>query len=91
MIASIQDPTDPEELQRKAKEKEKQQHKLKAEQEIEAFFRESTNIVMQAPSGHKLKDIARYQVIVKDKTVPERAELAELDSDKKVCIENFCH
>ena len=89
----MQDPTDPEEIQKKAKEKEEQQRKLKTEQRIEAFFRESTNIVTQAPSGHKLKDIARYEVVVGDKILPE-GSLAELDTDKRVCcvkvIVNFC-
>ena len=35
------------------------------------------------PSGHKLKDIARYQVLVKDKDVPE-GDLLELEAEKKV-------
>ena len=72
-------------MERQQKEEEEWQQKLKDEQELDTFLKESANIVMQAPSGHKLKDMARYQVVVRDKTVPE-GSLRELDADKKVCM-----
>jgi len=40
---------------------------------------------MKAPSGHKLKDVARYEVKVKESIVPE-GDLHELDAEKKVAF-----
>ena len=38
---------------------------------------------MKVPSGHKLKDVARYEVVVKENVVPE-GDLHELEAEKKV-------
>ena len=42
---------------------------------------------MKAPSGHKLKDVARYEVKVKESVVPE-GDMQELDTEKKVFCED---
>ncbi|EDO30653.1 predicted protein [Nematostella vectensis] len=56
-----------------------------AEKLLETFWAESDSIVLKAPSGHRLKDIAKYEVVVKDRTVPEEG-LDTLDGDKRVSI-----
>ncbi|EDO27342.1 predicted protein, partial [Nematostella vectensis] len=53
-----------------------------AEKLLETFWAESDSIVLKAPSGHRLKDIAKYEVVVKDRTVPEEG-LNTLDGDKR--------
>lgn len=70
-------------LDKEILESEERAKKLEAEAVLKAFWSESENIVMKAPSGHKLKDIARYEVRVKENILPE-GDLQELEADKKV-------
>ena len=70
-------------LDKEIQESEERAQKLEAESILKAFWSESENIVMKAPSGHKLKDIARYEVTVKESVVPE-GDLTELETEKKV-------
>ena len=70
-------------MDRELQESEERAQKLEAKAVLETFWSESENIVMKAPSGHKLKDIARYEVKVKESIVPE-GDLQELDAEKKV-------
>lgn len=70
-------------LDKEIQESEERAQKLEAESTLKAFWSESENIVMKAPSGHKLKDIARYEVTVKESVMPE-GDLMELETEKKV-------
>lgn len=70
-------------LDKEIQESEERAQKLEVESTLKAFWSESENIVMKAPSGHKLKDIARYEVTVKESVVPE-GDLMELETEKKV-------
>lgn len=70
-------------MDRELQESEERAQKLEAEAILETFWSESENIVKKAPSGHKLKDVARYEVEVKESIVPD-GELHELDAEKKV-------
>lgn len=76
---------DPEMMDRELQESEERAQKLEAEAVLKAFWSESENIVMKAPSGHKLKDVARYEVKVKESSIPE-GDLHELDAEKKVFV-----
>ena len=70
-------------IDKEIQESEEKARRLEEESVLKTFWSESENIVMKAPSGHKLKDIARYEVRVKENTVPE-GDLQELDAEKKV-------
>lgn len=70
-------------MDRELQESEERAQKLEAEAILETFWSESENIVKKALSGHKLKNVARYEVEVKESIVPE-GELHELDAEKKV-------
>ena len=70
-------------LDKEIQDSEERAQKLEAESLLKAFWSESESIMMKAPSGHKLKDIARYEVRVKESVVPE-GDLLELDAEKKV-------
>ena len=74
-------------LDKEIQDSEDRARLLEAESTLKSFWSESESIVMKAPSGHKLKDIARYEVFVKENIVPE-GNLQELDAEKKVhdCI-----
>lgn len=72
-------------LDKELQESEERAQKLEAEAKLSMFWSESESIVMKAPSGHKLKDIARYEVKVRESIVPE-GDLQELDVEKKVCF-----
>ncbi|PFX34574.1 Sperm-associated antigen 17 [Stylophora pistillata] len=74
---------DPELLERELAVSEEVGQRLEQEALIEAFWAESQNIVVKAPSGHKLKDVAKYEVMIKDSIVPE-GDLQELEAEKKV-------
>ena len=56
---------------------------LKDEEELALFWKESDEIVFTAPTGHKLKDIARYEVTVSN-TLPLDQSLADIETEKKV-------
>ncbi|XP_078373230.1 sperm-associated antigen 17-like isoform X2 [Oculina patagonica] len=73
---------DPEMLDRELQESEERAQKLEAEAKLNMFWCESESIVMRAPSGHKLKDVATYEVKVKESIVPE-SDLQELDAERK--------
>ncbi|XP_068698646.1 sperm-associated antigen 17-like [Montipora foliosa] len=73
---------DPEMLDKEIQDSEDRARLLEAESTLKSFWSESESIVMKAPSGHKLKDIARYEVFVKENIVPE-GNLQELDAEKK--------
>ena len=73
-------------MDRELQESEERAQRLEAEAILETFWSESENIVMKAPSGHKLKDVARYEVKVKESIVPE-GDLHELDAEKKVTFQ----
>ena len=70
-------------LDKEIQESEERAKKLEEEAILKAFWSESESIVMKALSGHKLKDVARYEVRVKENTVPE-GDLQDLDAEKKV-------
>lgn len=55
----------------------------KDEEELATFWRESEELVFSAPNGHKLKDIAKYEVTVKN-TLPSHLDLADIETEKKV-------
>ena len=55
----------------------------KDEEELATFWRESEELVFSAPNGHKLKDIAKYEVTVKN-TLPSHLDLADIEAEKKV-------
>jgi hypothetical protein len=65
------------------KEQEEKERKLELERQLNNFWSESDHIVLKVQSGHKLKDIAKYEVKVRDKDVPE-VSLQELEDEKKV-------
>lgn len=56
--------------------------RLKEEGKLESFWKESDELVINAPTGHKLKDIAKYEVVVPN-TLDEE-NLSNVDVDKKV-------
>lgn len=70
-------------LDRELQESEERAQKLEEEAKLNMFWSESESIVMKAPSGHKLKDVATYEVKVKESIVPE-GDLKELDAERKV-------
>lgn len=70
-------------LDRELQESEERAQKLEEEAKLNMFWSESESIVMKAPSGHKLKDVATYEVKVKESIVPE-GDLKELDTERKV-------
>ena len=70
-------------MDKELQESEERAQKLEAEALLQTFWSESENIVMKAPSGHKLKDVARYEVKVKESIIPE-GDLHELDAEEKV-------
>ena len=70
-------------LDKEIQESEERAQKLEAKSTLKAFWSESENIVMKAPSGHRLKDIARCEVTVKESMMPE-GDLVELETEKKV-------
>ena len=70
-------------IDKEIQESEEKARRLEEESVLKTFWSESESIVMKAPSGHKLKDIARYEVRVKENIVPE-GDLQELDAEKKV-------
>jgi hypothetical protein len=55
----------------------------KDEEEIVTFWRESDELVLSAPTGHKLKDIAKYEVTVSN-TLPPHQSLDDVEAEKKV-------
>ena len=72
-------------LDRELQESEERARKAEAEAKLNMFWSESESILMKAPSGHKLKDVARYEVKVKECIVPG-GDLQELDAERKVLI-----
>ena len=70
-------------IDKEIQESEEKARRLEEETVLKTFWSESESIVMKAPSGHKLKDVARYEVRVKENIVPE-GDLQELDAEKKV-------
>ena len=70
-------------MERELQDSEEEAQKREAEQQLSTFLSESENLIARVPSGHKLKDIARYEVLVRDKDVPDD-NLQELEPDKKV-------
>ena len=70
-------------MERELQESEEVAQRLEQEAILKAFWVESESIVLKAPSAHKLKDIAKYEVKVKDSIIPEE-DLQELDAEKKV-------
>lgn len=73
----------PEDLEKAIQEEEKLAQKKEFENKIEKFWKESDSLVIKAQSGSKLKDIAKFTVVVKDKDVPDES-LQELEDEKKV-------
>lgn len=55
----------------------------KDEEELATFWREAEELVFSARNGHKLKDIAKYEVTVKN-TLPFHLHLADIEAEKKV-------
>ena len=74
-------------LDKEIQDSEEKAKILEAESTLNGFWSESEGIVMKAPSGHKLKDVARYEVTVKESILPE-GNLEELDTERKVGISN---
>lgn len=74
-------------LDKEIQDSEEKAKILEAESTLNGFWSESESIVLKAPSGHKLKDIARYEVTVKESVLPE-GNLEELDTERKVNL-NF--
>lgn len=54
----------------------------KEEGKLDTFWKESDELVINAPTGHKLKDIAKYEVVVSNTL--EEENLSNVDVDKKV-------
>ncbi|KAK2570951.1 Sperm-associated antigen 17 [Acropora cervicornis] len=69
-------------LDKEIQDSEEKAKILEAESTLNGFWSESESIVLKAPSGHKLKDIARYEVTVKESVLPE-GNLEELDTERK--------
>lgn len=69
-------------LERELVMSEEVSQRLEQEALIKAFWAESQNIVKKAASGHKLKDVAKYEVRIKDSIMPKR-NLQELEAEKK--------
>lgn len=74
-------------LDKEIQDSEEKAKILEAESTLNGFWSESEIIVLKAPSGHRLKDIARYEVTVKENILPE-GNLEELDTEQKVGISN---
>lgn len=60
----------------------------KDEEELAKFWSESDDLVLSAPTGHKLKDIAKYEVTVSN-TLPVDQSLDQIEAESKV-INMFC-
>ncbi|XP_028409597.1 sperm-associated antigen 17-like isoform X2 [Dendronephthya gigantea] len=54
----------------------------KDEEELAKFWSESDELVLSAPTGHKLKDIAKYEVTVSN-TLPVDQSLDQVEAEKK--------
>ena len=57
----------------------------KDEEELKRFWEESDQLVHNAPTGHKLKDIAKYEVTVSNKLLPSQ-DIDEIDEERKVFV-----
>ena len=65
------------------KEDEVTDETAKEEKELATFWKESDELVHDVPTGHKLKDIAKYEVTITD-TLPAYQTVDDIDSEKKV-------
>lgn len=54
----------------------------KEEAKLDTFWKESDELVINAPTGHKLKDIAKYEVEVSNTLAGE--SVFDVNVDKKV-------
>jgi hypothetical protein len=62
----------------------------KDEEELVSFWKESDELVFSAPTGHKLKDIAKYEVTVTN-TLPLGESMADIETEKKVRYVSLLH
>ena len=69
-----------------AKEVENEEDKRNLESlqgKIEKFWNSVDKVILDSPSGTKIKDVATLPVVIKDSVVPEE-DLKDVDQDKKV-------
>ena len=53
------------------------------QEKLSAFWKDSDVLIQHAPTGHLLRDIAKFDVIVKEDCLPEQL-LDSVEQDKKV-------